>query len=101
MEKMFFISTKEMLNGDHIVHTENCPFMAGRKDLIFLGTFRSVSEALLKGMNHFSKVEECPFCSGFHRNTACISVKHNKKRKSLILAASECDSYDFMICCKN
>lgn len=100
MEKMFFITRKEMLKGYHIVHTENCPFMTDRTDLIFLGTFRSVCEALLKGMNLFSKVEECPFCSGCHRNSVCNSVRHNK-RKSLVPPTSDCDNYDFMICCKN
>ncbi len=97
---MFFISTKERLNGDHIVHTENCPLMADRKDLIFLGTFRSVSEALLKGMDRYSRVEKCPFCAGYHKDCHCNSGKH-EKAKSLVPAVSDCDSYDFMICCKN
>ena len=101
MEKMFFISKKERLNGDHIVHSENCPLMADRKDLIFLGTFRSVSEALLKGMDRFSRVEKCPFCSGYHRDGAsCISGRP-EKGKSLFPVLSDCDYFDFMVCCNN
>lgn len=101
MEQMYFISIKERLNGDHIVHSGNCPLMAERKDLIFLGTFRSVSEALAKGMHRFSKVEKCPFCSGYHMDCApCISSQQEKEMP-LLSAVSDCDNYEFMICCNN
>jgi hypothetical protein len=101
MKLIYYVSRKERLNGEHLVHSQYCPFLAGRKDMILLGRFSSVSEALSSGTSRFSKVGKCPFCSGYHMSdTACTDVR--KINKSIpVTPVRDANDYDFMVCCLN
>lgn len=101
MKKMYYISNKERLNGDHLVHSENCPFLSESKDMIELGCFNSVSEAIIEGNSCFRKVDKCPFCLRNHKNErSCIS--RFKDIEALVVSANiYYNDYDFMISCTN
>jgi hypothetical protein len=101
MKKMYYISTKERLNGDHLVHSENCPFLSENKDMILLGSFKSVSEAIIEGTSCFRKVEKCPFCSRSHKNEDSCITGLKDMEVLFVSAVPDHNDYDFMICCTN
>ena len=101
MKLMYYVSRKERLNGEHLVHSQDCPFLAGKKDMIVLGRFNSVSEALMRGTSRFRKLGRCPFCSGYHKSDApCPDRKVTEARLPLPVLRDE-NVYDFMVCCIN
>ena len=101
MKQNYYISIKERLNGDHLVHRQDCPFLSERKDMILLGSFMSVSEALIRGMSRFRKVGRCPFCSGYHTsNASCLAGQKDNEKLTLSAVRKQSD-YDYMVYCIN
>lgn len=66
MEKLYYISIRQQVNGSHIIHTSDCPLLPDRGKTIHLGIFNSPERAMKKGKDHFSKSDYCPYCLKEH-----------------------------------
>jgi hypothetical protein len=63
MSAKYFVAIRPRTNDFHSVHKEGCPFMPDVNKGIYLGSFKSDSDAESEGRRHFSKSMSCPFCS--------------------------------------
>jgi|LSQX01.1.fsa_nt_gb hypothetical protein len=62
--KDYYISTNARMDGSYTVHCRRCPLIDYDTNMISLGKFETVGEALEKGRDYFFNVRECPFCLG-------------------------------------
>jgi len=60
----YYVRIRPQLNGTYSVHNEDCPFIPGREERIFLGEFRSFKEAAAKAELYFPEISCCNYCSG-------------------------------------
>jgi hypothetical protein len=66
MPAKYFICKRSRLDGSHTIHREGCPLLPEDGKRIFLGTFKTLPEAMSKAASHFRKPDSCPFCLKEH-----------------------------------
>lgn len=59
----YYVSVRPQTNEIHSVHREGCPFMPDDNKRIYLGLFRSGTEAGQAGKKYFGNSHGCRFCS--------------------------------------
>lgn len=67
----YLMNLRPDLNDAHLIHKHDCPFIQGHPDRIMLGSFSTPEDALKKGMEYFTNVKRCRFCSGYNQDEKC------------------------------
>ena len=70
----YFIGTRPLTDGSHIVHKVGCPLLPEPGRRILLGVFQSPCNALNESRRYFSKPHSCPFCLKEHPQESNIPV---------------------------
>jgi hypothetical protein len=68
MSKNYFIGIVPQTDDYHSIHKEDCPFLPDHRNRIYLGMFKSPSEAQNEGLKHFNRSNRCLFCSKEHHS---------------------------------
>lgn len=63
----YLMNLRPDLNGAHLIHKHDCPFIPGYYSRILLGSFSTPEDALKKGMEFSPSVKRCRFCSGYNQ----------------------------------
>jgi hypothetical protein len=61
--KKYYVNKNAQSNGDHEVHSEDCLFLPGEVNRIYLGLHLGCDSAVREGSKHFNSVDGCKFCS--------------------------------------
>jgi hypothetical protein len=78
MEAKYYVAVRPRTNETHPIHKEGCPFLADDEKRIYLGMFKSGSDALTEGRQHFLNSSRCPFCSKETETVKDDSIRYGK-----------------------
>jgi hypothetical protein len=65
----YYVRIKPQLNGKNAVHREDCPFLPGIGERIYLGEFSNSQEALRMARLYYPTASLCYFCSALSRES--------------------------------
>lgn len=71
----YFISSKPLSTGSHVLHRIGCPLLRIKDPGVFLGEFNNTERAVSEGLKHFRNVGTCPFCLKEHHAESVQVVK--------------------------
>ena len=63
MLEKYYLNKNARLNVSREIHKEGCIDMPEARDLLPLGSFSTIQEALEEAQKHYIKVSGCFFCS--------------------------------------
>jgi hypothetical protein len=86
--RYYLINSRSLVNGEHVIHRNDCPLLPGPGSRFLLGSFNSPSDAREEGLKHFEKVKCCPFCMN---ETHSI---HNIRKTAEHVFPEACSSFD-------
>lgn len=59
----YYVRIKPQLNGENVVHEENCPFLDGVRRKRYLGEFISAQDAINEAQRFYEHSKGCLFCN--------------------------------------
>jgi hypothetical protein len=78
MEAKYYVTVRPRTNDTHSIHKEGCPFLADDEKRIYLGMFKSASDAIKEGRQYYHNSGRCPFCSKETETVKDDSIRYTK-----------------------
>lgn len=61
--KKYYVNKNAQTNGDHEVHTEDCPYLPNVENRKYLGEFYSCTSAVTEAKKTYHQSNGCKTCS--------------------------------------
>jgi len=59
----YYVNKQAQANGDHEVHTSDCPYLPSVQNRLYLGQFSNCHEAVREAKKHYPQSNGCYYCS--------------------------------------
>ncbi|ELV7517801.1 hypothetical protein [Photobacterium damselae] len=59
----YYVNQNAQANGDHEVHSENCPYLSQIHKKGYLGCFEYCGDAVIEAKKYYPKANGCVHCS--------------------------------------
>jgi hypothetical protein len=82
MSESYYLKTRPGTDGKYLIHRSDCPFLPQSGNRLFLGKFRTGTQAEKYGICSSHPVRYCPYCFAIQNNMTCDGI-YNKKKAAI------------------